>query len=284
MLNKPLQKSALAAAAFVALASGSASAATYSAGDLLIGFVAGGGTGADTTLVANLGSAAGYRDQTTDNLNVITLGTQLSATFGSTWYDRTDLYVSLLAARSSSPTSSTQVNGDPARTLYASQPRLSVGVLGTANSSIPSLSNFNTPAVAMVAVATRFSNAAVVDGTWTIPDSAANTIDEFTRPTDAVSYGAYQDSVEQTFTAGTWGTIGLAGSVEAALDLYRNQARNDIAGQVGFGEPVGPGTFEGTFTINQAGQVAFLSVVPEPGSVLMLGLAGLGGLLRRRRA
>jgi PEP-CTERM motif len=277
-----LKKTTLAAAALVALTCGSASAATYAAGDLLIGFVAAGGTGADTTLVANLGSAAAYRDRTTDNLSVITLGTQLSATFGSTWYERSDLYVSLLAARSSSPTSSTLVNGDPARTLYASQPRSAVGIVGEASSTIPSLSNFNTPAVAMVAVATRFSTSAV-NGTWTIPDSLANTIDEFTRPTNPVSYDAYQSSVEQTFSVGTWGTIGLAGSVEAALDLYRNQARNDIATQSGFGEPVGPGTFEGTFTVDQSGQVAFLAAVPEPGSVLMLGLAGLGGLLRRRR-
>lgn len=283
MLNKPLQKTALAVAAFVAMASGSATAATYAGGDLLIGFVAGGGQGADTTLVANLGPAVGYRDQTTDNLNVITLGSQLSATFGATWYDRPDLYVSLLGARSSSNISATQTNGDPTRTLYASQPRTSVGIVGTASSSIPVLSNFDTPAVAMVAVGNRFATSAV-NGTWTIPDSAANTLDEFTRPTNSVSYDAYQSSVEQAFTAGTWGTIGLAGTVEAALDLYRNQARNDIAGQVGFGEPVGPGTYRGTFTVSQTGQVAFLAAVPEPGSALMLGLAGLGGLLRRRRA
>lgn len=283
MINHPLQKTALAAVAFATLALGSATAATYSAGDLLIGFVAGGGLGADTTLIANLGPAVGYRDRATDNLDVITLGTQLSATFGATWYERTDLYVSLLGGRSSSVTSSSQVNGDPSRTLYTSQPRNSVGIVGTASSPIPSLANFDIPAVRILAVASRFGTSAV-DGTWTIPDSAANTIDEYTRPTTNVSYGAYQDSVEQTFNTGTWGTIGLAGTVEAALDLYRNQARNDIAGQTGFGEPVGPGTFEGTFTINQTGQVAFLAVVPEPGSALMLGLAGLGSLLRRRRA
>ncbi len=283
MSNTSFNPTATVAAALAILAAGNAPAATLAAGDLLIGFVAAGNPGADTTLVANLGSSTAYRDRTTDNLSVITLGTQLAATFGNTWYERTDLYVSILGVRSSSSTSSALVNGDPTRTLYASQPRISAGIIGTASSTIPSLANFDTPAVAMLAVVNRFGTSAV-DGTWTIADGLANTLDEFTRPTNAVSYDAYQSSVEQTFGTGAWGTLGTAGIVEAALDLYRNQARNDIPTQSGFGGPVGDGTYEGTFTISQSGQVAFLAAVPEPGSALMLGLAGLGTLLRRRRA
>jgi hypothetical protein len=283
-----INRLAFALAAFAVAGTTTSKAATYNIGDLLIGFVATGGTGADTTLIANLGVTTTYRDQTTDSINFINIGTQLANTFntpgGAAWYDRTDLYVSLLGVRSSSNTSSSIVNGDPARTLYASQPRTAVGTEGTSNSSIPTITGdgaYTSVAVAMLAVSNRFKTSAT-DSALTMPDSLANTIDEFTGGN--VSYGAYQSRVDQAFTATTWGTIGLAGTVEAALDLYRNQARNDIAGQTGFGEPVGPGTFEGTFTINQSGQVSFLAAVPEPGSALMLGLAGIGSLLRRRRA
>ena len=66
-----INRLAFALAAFAVAGTTTSKAATYNIGDLLIGFVATGGTGADTTLIANLGVTTTYRDQTTDSINFI---------------------------------------------------------------------------------------------------------------------------------------------------------------------------------------------------------------------
>jgi hypothetical protein len=70
--------------------------------------------------------------------------------------------------------------------------------------------------------------------------------------------------------------------VEIALDLFRVQTRNDVAGQYGFGEATNAGDFLGTLTINQNGQVGFLAV-PEPSTAGLLAVAAVGAFARRRR-
>lgn len=270
---------------------GSARAATYTAGDLLLGFVAGGGQGSDSTLVVNLGSASSYRnafDSHSNSLAIVNIGNQLSAQFGANWYERADLYVSLFGTPSAGATSSTLYNGDPSRTLYVSQARNAVDTLGSASSAGWGLSGstaFTDSAGGILNTSTRFAattsdpvNVAI------IPDSDANTLDEFTRPTTNVSFGNFNDGIEATFGTGAFGTYGPAGSVEAALDLYRLQARNNIAGQYGLGESTTDGVYKGTFTIGQNGAVSYISTVPEPGSASVLVLAATGLLFRRRRS
>ena len=55
---------------------------------------------------------------------------------------------------------------------------------------------------------------------------------------------------------GDFGTVGSAGAVHFALDLYRILARTGIAGQVGGTQQ--HGTYEGTVTINSSGLVSFI--------------------------
>jgi hypothetical protein len=58
------------------------------------------------------------------------------------------------------------------------------------------------------------------------------------------------------------------------LDLYRIQTRNDVSGQYGFGADVNTGSYLGTLTINQAGDVNF-TAVPEPSTYALIALTGV---------
>jgi len=245
-------------------------AAPYAAGDLLMGFVATSAPGESETLLVRLGTAGSYRDASdagTNSLNFLNIGSRLATQFGSVetpWYERSDLYVCLFSTTSTSNTSSS-VNAvkDPARTLYASQSRIGVGTLGTANSSgFPTFGDgaMTDAAVRMSTTASRYASATDLGaGVVIIPDSQSNTLDEFTRPAVAASFNNFNGGIEQILAPNAWGTYGAAGSVEAALDFYRLQARNDIATQYGSGLPTGTAVFKGTFTLNQSGQVSFIA-------------------------
>ena len=286
---------AVALAAAGVMASGTAQAANYSAGDLLLGFVAGGGQGANETLVVNLGSSTAYRDAFdagTNSINFLNIGTQLATQFGNTWYDRTDLFISAFGARSATASLTTLVNLDPNRTMYVSQARINSDIPGSPDSggwSVATDANMTTGSGRMLSTSQRYGDIGSVGdgvGVAIIPDTAANTLDEFTRPTTSTSFGAYNGGIEQTFSVGTWGTLGLASTVEAALDLYRVSPKNNILGQYGYtadNSGIREGVYKGSVTINQAGEVSFIaSAIPEPG-VAMLGLVSLGAFFRRRR-
>jgi len=300
MLKTKFNLAALALAAFAVTGAVSAQAATYTAGDLLLGFVAGGGQGADQTLVLNLslgslGNAAGYRDAFdagTNSANFLNIGTQLSTQFGVGWYDRTDLYVSVFGAKSGTSSLTALTNGDPNRTIYVSQARNGLDTPGSADSggwSVQTDANMSTASSRILSTSQRYA-ASTADGSGVaiIADTDPNTLDEFTRPTTATSFGALNGGIEQTFSVGTWGTLGLAATVEAALDIYRISPKNNITGQYGYDATnagIREGVYKGSITISQTGDISFIaSAVPEPGSAAMLGLVSLGALLRRRRA
>jgi hypothetical protein len=282
--------------AFLAAAlCGSAHAATYTAGDLLLGFVASGGTGSDSTLVVNLGSAATFRDafdSGTNSTSILTIGSQLTSQFGINWYERSDLYVSFFGTTdpSATPGNNTLTNLDPTRTLYASQARSAADPLGSASSAGWSIATNTAMTDSSKAMAdtslTYAASTAAASGVAIIADSNSNTLDEFTRPTSNDSFNSFNGGIEQTFGAGIWGAYGAAGNFEAALDLYRIQARSNVPGQYGSGEDIREGAYAGTFTIDQNGGVSYFATapVPEPGSALMLSLASAGLLFRRRRA
>jgi hypothetical protein len=255
----------------------------FAPGDLIMGFQATGGTGADQTILAVLGNSAAFRDAQSSSINILNIGQTLTSTFGANWFERGDLRFGIVGVWSNSPLSGALQNGDPARTLYVSRSRDGVGVFGEQNSSAPSINSdtsMSTAANNIVALQqvmeTDYTTRVAV-----VPTSRQNSWEEFNQPTGA-AFGAIQGGVEQAFGAGSFGAMGSAGNVEAALDLFRVQARNNIAGQFGQGEPIRAGDYLGTFTIDQGGQLSYLAI-PEPSSLALLALsAGLAGTIRRR--
>jgi len=269
----------------------------YAPGDLVMYFQQEGGT---NTVYANLGNAATlYRGAATgvdvaNNLNFLDINSALVTAFGAGWASDTTIYAGLAGVWGTNATNNSLQDGDPHRTLYVSAARGSVGTIGTADST-----------QWIIAGNTQMTNAAsgiqsqnnVLENSYTtavaVSDTATSQIDDqnpFLAPgiqNDAFG-GNLPGGVQQAGTAGTFAAdFGGIGPVEFALDLYRIQAKNTISGQVGFGETLRAGTYEGTFTVGTDGKVSFVtSAVPEPSTYALMGLSALmiGYVVRRRRA
>jgi len=118
----------------LALAATAATAAPWPPvpGDLILGVQATGGTGATTNVFFNLGPATTLRDSPSPAGTLVNLDAELTAAYGTGWSARTDLYFGVFANRSNATPSGigseAPVNGDPARTIYASK---GVTVAGT---------------------------------------------------------------------------------------------------------------------------------------------------------
>lgn len=281
---------ALLVLASFGLAGTSAKAATVSyttsSGDLLLGFRATGGQGATQTYLVNLGSASAFRDYaagtptTSFVLNTTAIGTgpfdsniignigaDLAAVFGSDWYDRSDLFWSVSGATQQI---SGTINGDPVKTIYATKGEQTFGTTetpwalgsataqGTPNSKIQTMGlayNGDT-STANSDFGVIYNNSDINSYEDFMPGGSASTA------TSAFSY----------FAGGIEGNFG-AGAASTALDLFRMPTGS------------GSGTYEGSFTISQSGQLSFGSTtaVPEPSRALLVAFSGLGIVLRRRR-
>lgn len=288
----------------LALAVGSLAISTFSAnaansfyapGDLVLFFQQEGGS---NTVYANLGNAATlYRGAATGvaggttSYNFLDISATLVSAFGSGWATDTSIYAGLAAVWGTSSSSSGLQDGDPHRTLYVSSARNSVGTIGSANSTGWNLSAAGDTAMSSGAtgIATQnnvFENS--YDAVQTVSITSTSQIDNqnpFLSPgiQGNAFGGAFAGGVQQVGSASTIGSFGSAGTAEFALDLYRIQAKNNISGQVGSGQAVRVGTYEGTILVNSSGQI---SAVPEPSTYALLGLSALviGFVIRRRRA
>lgn len=262
----------------------------YAPGDLVLYFQnPGGSTGSDQTVMVSLGnSATVFRDASSSLLNMANIGMLLSTTFGADWYNQETLYMGVAANQGTSLTSSALVNGDPSRTIYMGQSRNGVGEVGSANSVGYNISNF----VAATNINNQ-NNVLEVNGT-TSAEAFNTTISQVENQNPFVvpgqqgtAYGVFNGGVQYQFGSGSFGSFGEAGSVEGVLDLYRIQAKNDIIGQYGAGEPTGEGDYLGSLSIDQNGNISYTtSAIPEPSTYALLALAGVAGViaLRRRQA
>lgn len=283
---------ALLALAGLGLAGTSAKAATVSyatnTGDLLLGFRATGGQGATQTYLVNLGAASAYRDYAagdpvtsfivnttaigtgpTFDSNIIgNIGADLAAVFGANWYERADVLWSVAAATQQITGT---INGDPLKTIYASKAEQTFGTVetawsrdsataqGTPNSKIQTMGlayNGDT--------STANSNYGVIYN-----HSDINSYEDFqpggSSSTATAAYSFFAGGVEGNFGGG---------SANAALDLFRMQTGTGL------------GTYEGSFTITDSGQLSFgvAAVAPEPSRALLVAMGACGLVLRRRRS
>ena len=291
-MKKSLKYSSLLVAASSLLAAFSAAAANsfYAPGDLVLFFQKEGGT---NTIYANLGSAAAlYRGAAAgsadgvNNIGFLDLNTTLTAAFGAGWASDTGIYAGLGGVFSTNNTTNLLALGDPARTLYVSQRRDSVGTIGEVNSNQWIVAG-NTQMTSGAQGILQMNNAFEVnyDSTITVSPTSISTIDDtnpFLAPgIQGVAFaGAFDGGVQQRGTAGSFGSFGEAGSVEFALDLYRILGKTGISGQVD--GVLREGSYEGTVTLGTNGLVSFVAV-PEPSSMALAGLASGALALRRRR-
>ena len=283
--------SALAVSALAPMAN-AAIDTTFNAGDLLLGFqISPSGT---NVLEVNLGAANTlFRDATPGTTFTIgNISSQLVSLAGNTWYESTTLYWGAAGGRSSSAANNSATpavngaagNGDPNSTIYISDPRTGLGIIGTSNST--PAGSASTSAGQVVIFGTNF-NARATSGIYS-GIATSNTWDSYntfsgTPATQDTAFGGQLEGVQGQFAPGSFGIYGIAGAVEGALDLYR-QAR--FVNSVVTPNYTADGYYyTGTLTIDQAGDVKF-TAVPEPSTyaTLALGLVGLGIFARRKSA
>ena len=280
------------------VAASSAQAASYAAGDLMLYFFQEGGT---QTVYVNLGQAHTFRGATAgpseainspnlsltakDEASPMNLNTTLTTAFGSNWATQTNLYAGLAGVFSASTGTADIQNGDPNRTLYFSMGNNLVDEVG--NRTFASSGGMTSAANGIINMGTGFT------GTNSILISPVeNSVIDDTNPFFApgilgTAFGGFAGGVAQVGTASTLGSFGNVNNVEFALDLHRilaTRAPVDTINGVdadGNAIAVRNSMYEGTITINSSGVVGF-SAVPEPSSVMLLGL-GAGALAFRRR-
>ena len=291
MIKSKLSLLTLVALGAVVLST-SAKAATYNAGDLILGFRVTGGQGSGKDLLVNLGAATSLRDNG-QNSNITNIGTDISDLFGSTWYNRTDLSFGAVACYTNLNTpddGADVVNGDPGQTIYLTRNRTAHGTPGTASST--GTGTYNEGSMGTISGQILTLNATTyANGTASSNNSAvvikSNTGTQsytfFTTPSS--DFGAITGGVEQTFAAGAWTTGSFASvtNVEGALDLYRVLQDPADASPTGSDHK---GDFLTTLLIDQSGNISAVNAVPEPSTYAMLGLVAVGGVVfavRRRK-
>jgi hypothetical protein len=274
-----------------ALSSAKAQNSNYTPGDLVLAFQQEGGS---NTVYVGLGNTATvFRGAATgadvaNMINIININAELTAAFGANWATNVDLYAGLSGVwGTAGGLNNSLQNGDPNRTLYVSQARAGVGTVGQANSTTWSIINdggMSSGASGMTSqnnvFYTQYTTQAAVSPVGVSQIDVQNPF--LAENLQGTAFGTFAGGVQQVGSAGSFGSFGPVENVEFALDLYRIQARNNIAGQFGFGDTNRLGTYEGTIVVDSAGNVSFITAVPEPTtSVLLAG--GLTMLMTFRR-
>jgi hypothetical protein len=272
---------------------------TWDANDVILGFRATAGTGLGSTLLVNLGSAATYRD-TVSNINSIAgLGSAISSTYGSTWYDRTDLWAGFVSATNginsdnSGGSAISSQTTDYNSTVYVSSRRGAAGTLGSANSVVaPGGDGIaldpQTPG-GLISVlrgtAASYDNSGsdsnATAGIVIIGASTTNSWNTYVSGSSNNDFGMF--NIESAFTNGLKYSTPFGGvsNVEQAWDFYRVAKFPESDPDSGFG------TFQGTFTLDQSGNVDFIvtsAAVPEPSTYAMALVATVtAGIIAIRR-
>ncbi len=277
-LMKKHLTSALFAAVCVTMLSTASAQMVYTPGDLLMGFQASGGTGGTSTYVFNLGAATHYRDNpqvgfgNIDNF-VFNIGADLTAVFGADWFERTDLKFGIGGVRTNLP--DVAVNGDPGRTVY-----VSYGTLVPGNGASYNLNNsaVNTASTNIVGMVSGYETTnGTTPRTPTLTSGGRGTIQGTGDINSWNDYVSFNGSSFAVFTAALQSPFGN-GQGFAYLDLQRILGNNQPAGTVN-PNPTGQGAYVNTFRIDSLGNI---TVIPEPSTVLLLSLAGLLVLARRK--
>ncbi len=239
----------------VLVASSSMAQITYSSGDFLLGFRATGGTGAASDVLVDLGPGTFLTSSVPVTFTLGNLNSQLTGTFGASWFTRTDLFYGAAAA--------TQT-GDATRTLYASFPDTGIG--GVSDNPWARLGN-----TAAQAVINKINGEGLAYNNYS-PTAAAPAVVQGT--TDTNSYASYMPG-------GTSTNAGPAPGISYAQFNPTIEASNpsgsslDIIQLVPSATTGQPGTDLGDLSIDSNGVVTFTpeaAEVPEPSTSASIAL------------
>lgn len=271
----------LAALAGLIILTNTSRAVTAIAGDLILGFRASGGTGADKNLTVNIGPASNYYGAGPGTFVVTSLSAlDLSQTYGAGWASRSDLSWGIAGT-----TGAAAVGIAPARTLWASRAESAPGTTSTPwlrgttftlqipSNTISSLYTGAPGSLSNAAATANSASSAVIDtasaGSWTAQE-------DFTA---GVSFRYFNPSVLSRMDAIPGAPAAYDGvNGYGVLDLF--EVRPGTAGA--------PASLVGAFGLNTGGQLVFstdplvFAPIPEP-SAALTGLGALFALLLRRR-
>lgn len=261
-------------------------AVSYADGDLLLSFRATGGTGGDVSYVVNLGGATQFTNLAPGavlqlDTEIGNIKADLDALYGASWQTRIDFLWSVSGVQRFAG------NGWPTNnTMFATNMQTGPITLGLQNSAAwerLSAGGAGTYALKIQAFGERFALGDGDGGTATGNVESTNSAFALTQPAGTInSYRSFMPGGINTQGLTAFSYFGGATSIEGsfangtsgvALDLYTLQT----------GSSGSPGTFEGTFSIDNNATVTFTAAVPEPSSALALALgATVLGCIRRR--
>ena len=270
-MKKEIRNYCLSSTLMLCLAGNASAAFTLADGDMILGFRAGGNTGFQTDLHFNLGSTVSIRDGVGFGLKG-NINDDLVATYGANWFTRTDLTFGAIGNRSSlSPTvvaDFTPGQPDPSRILYL-----------TRATSVPGAAAAH-PTITGNAIGTVANNVSTLEGILGLRtetsflDGAAT----FSRSDNQTQYDASSWAARTPPTGTNFGgvqnitTAFGQGGTEVYLDIQRLGGSSSTVGYTN--------TYEGTIAIDNLGNI---SVIPEPSTLTLAGIAALALVTRRRR-
>lgn len=223
----------------------------FNNGDVVIGFQATSGVGASKNVFFRIGAGTALRDGTISG-TLGNINSTLTATFGASWYTRSDLYCGAFGnLNTTSPTGfpgTAPVAGDPSRTLYltkpASYPRggemvpaatFVTGSLGSAGNAFAGMENI------LVTLTAEADSSSILDQAsmpveWNNSWSAWN-------PVPGAAFSTITGGIQQNFGKST---------TETYLDLQRVLPTNTGATPTGV---VGGGEYVSTIYIGSDGTI-----------------------------
>ena len=246
----------------------------YAPGDLVLFFQLSSGVGSTNQVFASLGNTATvFRNASPgSSITITNISSALSTAFTANWKTSTSLYGGAGGSWSSSAGSSLQ-NGDPGRTIYTTLARSTVGTVGQANSSgfaIPSDSAMTGMASAILQqnniLETKASTGVAVIGFNPSDNTTPST--KNINPPGGSGWNNWLEApgVQQQGAGSSYGTYGAFDDVDFMWDLYRIQARDNIANQYDFGGGIRSGEFLGTIVLTASGAVGFVAASAAPAS------------------
>ena len=254
------------------------SQAAVTVGDVLVGFTATGGVGADQNVVVDLSQYLSTSSTYVNNSSIVNLSSVLSSTFGNDWATRSDLKFGAAAATGNSLSTPRVILSSAELTAGVQSLQRAPLSKGTLGSGALKIETQPTTYSALTAVSSNSFSAVYVAPTSIVNSWNANK--DFTAGLSFAYFSPYIDTTANLTQGGI--ASQLDGTSYAVLDLYKYVGTATTATNVA--------SLIGGLGLNASGNLAFntdiaqFAAIPEPSTYAMiLGALTLGVVGLRRR-